>query len=271
MDDPIGGVVDTDELTRLFDQNYLLIIVIGVLLLLMYARAGRIVAATVPRTLEARSGELEDDGVQALELEKRTETISALALTLIRLTAVSGLILIFIGVFQLWSLLTVAALFLAAVTLAGQSIVLDYLMGLYIVLEGTFFKGDNIKFGEFAGDVEDVGLRRTVIRGPDGTVHSISNGELRSVSNRTRIFAAAEVRVRGIREEDLDAVIDVAERVAAELAKDPAYAKDIIEPHTLRFMEDNDELGEQARFLPEACEQLASQPSATDTTSTADP
>ena len=71
-------------------------------------------------------------------------------------------------------------LFLAALTLAGQSIVLDYLMGVLIVVEGTYFKGDNISAGDpswnVAGTVEEVGLRRTVIRSPDGTVHCAPGG-----------------------------------------------------------------------------------------------
>ena len=179
----------------------------------------------------------------ASELAKRSQTLESLATTLIRLVALGGLGLIVIGMFGLWSLLTGVALFLAAVTLAGQSIVLDYLMGLFIVIEGTFFKGDHIEFDQMRGEVEQVGLRRTVVRGTDGTVHSISNGELRTVSNRTRIYATAEVKVRGIREEDLEAVIAILGQVGRDVAATPEYGSAIIEPHQLRFIEDADDLG----------------------------
>ena len=244
----LQGDLDIANAGPFFDQHLFAAILLGALLVLCYRFARRIVEATVPRALEAQTGDLKGEGVLATELEKRTETLSTLATTLIRVTALLGIVLIVIGVFSLWSLLTVAALFLAAVTLAGQSIVLDYLMGLYIVIEGTFFKGDNIQLDSMKGDVEDVGLRRTVVRAPDGTVYSISNGELRVVSNRTRIYAAAEVKVRGIREEDLDTIVEIAEKVGRELAQDPAYEHDILEPHTLRVMEDNDELGGVAIF-----------------------
>ena len=64
-------------------------------------------------------------------------------------------------------------------------------MGILIIVEGQFFNGDQIATGTVEGTVEQVGLRRTVVRDASGTVHSISNGEFRIVSNRTRVFAAA--------------------------------------------------------------------------------
>ena len=244
----VTDLVDTQQLDVFFDQNLVLILITAGLLIVLFTSASRIVHATLPRMLDSGSVDLEDGGVQATELAKRLETLEGLTTSVLRLIAVSGLGLIFIGIFGLWSLLTGLALVLAAVTLAGQSIVLDYLMGVFIVMEGTFFKGDNILFNQLRGDVEDVGLRRTVVRGPDGTVHSISNGELRVVSNRTRIFASAEVQVRGIREEDLEEIIRIGERIGREVAADAAFAADIMEPHTLRIVQDPDDLGVTATF-----------------------
>jgi small conductance mechanosensitive channel len=121
-------------------------------------------------------------------------------------------------------------------------------MGIFIIVEGQFFQGDNIELGNkpWKGTVESVGLRRTIVRDVDGTVYSISNGELRSVANRTRIFAAAEVRVRGIRQGDLARVGEIMERVGREMADDAAFAKAIIEPPRLQFVDEADELGSVA-------------------------
>ena len=94
---------------------------------------------------------------------------------------------------------------------------MDYLMGILILVEGQYFQGDNIELGNvpWKGTVESVGLRRTVVRDVDGTVYSMSNGELRSVANRTRIYAAAEVRVRGIRQGDLARVTEIMDQVGS--------------------------------------------------------
>ena len=148
-----------------------------------------------------------------------------------------------IGFLGLWGMLAGAGLFLAALTLAGQSIVLDYLMGILIILEGQYFKGDVIAVGAVAGTVEDVGLRRTTVRAADGTVHSISNGEIRIVSNRTRVFAAAEVVIPGIREEDFERVLEIMDDVGRQVAQDPRFTASIIETPSVAFIGDPDDLG----------------------------
>jgi small conductance mechanosensitive channel len=181
-----------------------------------------------------------------VELEKRASTLSALVTALLRIVLVGIVGILVVGFLGLWSVLAGLGLFLAALTLAGQSIVLDYLMGILIILEGQYFRGDVIAVGAVAGTVEDVGLRRTTVRSADGTVHSISNGEIRVVSNRTRVFAAAEVTIPGIREEDFERVLDIMDAVGREVAMDPVYRPSIIETPSVQFIGDPDDLGMSA-------------------------
>ena len=240
--------VDTSEIEQWFSQNIWLLLIVAGLLVVAYIYSGRIVHNVVRRTLSPREDDFREDGVKAAELEKRAATIEALITTIVRLTIISIAVFVIVGITGAWSVLVLVGLFLAAVTLAGQSIVMDYLMGILIILEGTFFKGDNIEIGNppWKGDVEDVGLRRTVVRAVDGTVYSISNAELRTVANRTRIYASAEVKVRGIRQGDLRRTVEVMERVSQELAAEPELKESIIEPHTIKFIDEADELGNVA-------------------------
>ncbi|CAN5539247.1 hypothetical protein BH24CHL9_BH24CHL9_14390 [soil metagenome] len=240
------ATVDAVALESWFDRNLVAILVVGGLLVLLYAFSNRLISVVVARFVAAQSHFVADGSADATELQKRTATLESLLRTVLRSLVVGMLVLLVMGVLGLWSLLAGLGLFLAALTLAGQSIVLDYLMGVLIILEGQFFKGDVISTGSLAGTVENVGLRRTVIRDPSGTVHSISNGELRAVSNRTRIFASAEVTVRGIRAGDLDRVIDVMTRVGEGIAADPAFTAAVLEPPALAFIDDPDDLGNTA-------------------------
>jgi small conductance mechanosensitive channel len=239
--------VDPSQLDRFFDQSLVPLLIIAVILVAVYVLAPRFVKPAVRRALVTQRGDFEDAGVREVELEKRATTIESLALTLLRVSLVVVLAIIIIGILGLWGVLTGVGLFFAALTLAGQSIVLDYLMGVLIVVEGTYFKGDVIAAGdpswEVFGTVEEVGLRRTIIRGPDGTVHSVSNGLMRQVSNRTRVYAAGEVAVRGIREEDLDRVLELMDRTGQEVAADPELAASIIEAPSVKFIGDPDDLG----------------------------
>ncbi len=231
-----------------FADNLLLLLVVIGLLVLAYAYSGPLVDKIVRRTLRATEGDFSGAGVEDAELRKRSTTIVTLVTTLIRLGIISLALLIFVGLTGSEWLLLLIGLFAAGIAIAGQSIDLDYLMGILILLEGKFFKGDNIELGDkpWKGTVESVGLRRTVVRGVDGTVYSISNGELRSVANRTRIFAAGEVRVRGIRQGDLAAVATVMERIGQEVAADPEFADAIIEAPRLAYIDEPDELGSVA-------------------------
>jgi len=199
----------------------------------------------VRRTLGATEGDFTGSGVDDVELEKRSATIETLATSLLRIAIISVGVFILAGLTGGGWILVLIALFLAGMAIAGQSIVLDYLMGILIIIEGQFFQGDNIELGSpnWKGTVESVGLRRTVVRDVDGTVYSISNGELRMVANRTRIYAAAEVRVKGIGQGDLRRTIAIMERVGQEVAADPQFADAIIEPSSLRFVDESDELG----------------------------
>ena len=237
--------VDTGELEQWFSQNLLLLILIGATLVVLYAYSSRFVHSIVRRSLKATELDFSGSGVEDAELEKRATTIESLATTLLRVTILGIGGFIVIGLLGAWSMLVLIGLFLAGLTIAGQAIVLDYLMGVLIILEGEFFQGDNIEIGNvpWAGTVESVGLRRTVMRGADGTVYSISNGELRLVANRTRIYAAAEVRIRGVRQGDVQRVMAVMAQVGREVAADPAFAAAIIEAPQPAFVDDPDELG----------------------------
>ena len=66
---------------------------------------------------------------------------------------------------------------------------------------------------------------------------------MRRVSNRTRIYSAAEVRVRGIREEDLDVVIETMNRIGDELAEDEELGQYVMEAPKVKFLGDPDDLG----------------------------
>ena len=236
------------DLVRWFADNLLLLVIVVAVLVLAYAYSGPIVDKVVRRTLRATEGDFSGAGVEDAELRKRSTTIVALVTTLIRLGIVSIAVLIFVGITDSEWVLLLLGLFLAGVIIAGQSIVLDYLMGVLIIIEGQFFQGDNIELGDkpWKGTVESVGLRRTVVRAVDGTVYSISNGDLRSVANRTRVYAAGEVRVRGIRLGDLSAVAAIMDRIGAEVAADPEYAEAIISAPQLAFVDESDELGSVA-------------------------
>ncbi len=243
----VVAVSDQELLESLFIDNWPTAAVIAAILAMLWLAAPRLVRPLVRRIVKGSSGEFQDGGVTAIELEKRSETIGSLAVTVVRAAIGVLLAIMIVGILGLWWLLAGVGILLAALTLAGQPIVLDLLMGLTIIGEGTFFKGDSIAVGDpkfkIFGTVEQVGLRHTVIRAPDGTVHSISNRFMGQSSNRTRAFAGADVTIRGIRETDFARVLQIMNRVGRDVAEDPAFADAVIEPLAVVYVDDPDDLG----------------------------
>lgn len=221
----------TEQLTGWLSGNWVAIFVVAVVLFVVWRFGRPFIHRGVMSLLDAQERAL-PTGAPKEELAKRAETLEDIANRLVRGLLVLGVVFLVFGIFDLWSIVAGLGLFLAALTLAGQSVILDYIMGLLIILEGQYFKGDTISVGGLEGEVEEVGLRRTVIRDTQGTVHSISNGTIRVSSNLTRIYAVAMVDIEGVRNRDVEAVIAIMDRVGKELAADPAWAPLIVEvPH----------------------------------------
>ena len=122
-----------------------------------------------------------------------------------------------------------------AIGFGAQSLIKDTLNGLFIVLEDQFNNGDVVKVGGVSGLVEDLNMRRTVLRDLDGIVHIIPNGQITTVSNYTREWARVNLNVPVAYSTDLDKAAEVINRVGREMTADPEFAPLIISaPQVLR-------------------------------------
>ena len=207
---------------------------IGVVALLIIASiAFRVVRPIVHRTLvrvfRQRPSETVDAEVTAAEAAKRAATIEDLLSTVLHLTIILVTLLVLLTWFDLLPVIAGLGVIAAALTLAGQSIVLDYLMGILIVLEGPYYKGDWIQVGAIEGEVEEIGLRRTILRDSSGTVHSVSNGAIRIASNLTRVYARMQVDMTVAFGTDLELATRVVNDVGQAMAEDPAWKDRLLE------------------------------------------
>jgi moderate conductance mechanosensitive channel len=84
-----------------------------------------------------------------------------------------------------------------ALGFGAQSLVKDCISGLFMLLEDQYGIGDPVDLGGAVGVVERVSLRTTVLRGIDGTVWHVPNGEVRRVGNRSGSDAADPGRADG--------------------------------------------------------------------------
>lgn len=73
-----------------------------------------------------------------------------------------------------------------ALGFGAQSLVKDFLSGIFMLIEDQFGIGDVVDVGEATGTVEGISLRTTRMRGVDGTVWHVPNGEIRRVGNKSQ-------------------------------------------------------------------------------------
>jgi small conductance mechanosensitive channel len=111
-----------------------------------------------------------------------------------------------------------------AVGFGAQHLVRDVINGLEILIENQYGRGDFVKLGSISGVVEDINLRRTVVRDDEGVVHFIAHGPVEVASNYTRGYSRINFTVGVANTADLDRVYETIETVGAQLAADSDYA-----------------------------------------------
>jgi moderate conductance mechanosensitive channel len=214
------------ELSTWIVQHGLALIIGGLVLVGLYRLAESLVPRVVGGLIHVQQAALSADE-PAEELQKRTSTLQDVLGKLIRAGFLIAIVLLVLGVFDLFGILAGLGLFAAALTLAGQAIVLDYLMGFLILIEGPFFKGDWIAIKgpgvDVEGEVEEITLRRTTLRDELGQLQSVSNGLIRVSSNMTRVYSLATVEVQIVRPSDIDRAIGTAGAVARAYGDDQGW------------------------------------------------
>ncbi|HVF20536.1 MAG TPA: mechanosensitive ion channel domain-containing protein [Mycobacteriales bacterium] len=147
----------------------------------------------IPRALRrvADSSRLDE------RMELRTRTLSGLVVSTISVVVWSLAIVTLlaqVGV-QIGPLLAGAGVVGLAVGFGAQQLVRDVISGFFVLVEDQYSVGDSVAVGGVDGIVESVSLRLTRIRGEDGVLHHVRNGDLEVVSNFSRGFSVATVKV----------------------------------------------------------------------------
>jgi len=214
------------------EESGVRILVIIAIAVALYFVLRHLIPRLIKRTVTQRmKGELEE------EIKQRSDTMSSL-LTKICLGIIVILALVTIlpefGI-NITALLAGLGVIGIAVGFGAQTLIRDYLSGIFILLEDQYDVGDVVRVAGIAGLVEEVGLRRTVLRDLDGIVHCISNGEIKTASNFTKGYSRVNLNISVAYGEDLDRVIKVINRVCKEMAGDPEWNADFITtPQVLR-------------------------------------
>ena len=229
------------------DALWIIAIIVAGLLVLRFARAP--IRRVLHRVFEGQTQPGSTERLTATEVQKRVDTVETLAMSTIRFVVLLLVVILVLGVLNLGPVIAGLGLVLAAVAFAGQDFVRDYLAGMVILLENHFYVGDVIGVGQVGGTVEDFSLRRTKLRDADGTLHIVSNGEIRIASNRTRGYGGINLDMPIAYDADVDRAMALIGEVGAALAADPDWADRVIEAPEAVRVEAFGEIGMSIKVL----------------------
>ena len=204
----------------------------------------------VPKLLEFGEKRI---GEKEVEFSKRMATLGSVianAVSVILYMMAGLMILTELGI-DIVPLLTGAGLLGLAFGFGAQNTVRDLIAGFFILMENQYRKGDVIKVAGTSGLVEDINLRRTILRDLDGVVHFIPNGEITSTSNLTLRYSRVNLNIPVSYETNLDKAIKVLNRIGKKIANDKKFGEMIVKAPEVWGVEDFAESSIEIKFVGE--------------------
>lgn len=168
------------------------------------------------------------------ELDKRRNTVTGLAITIVRIFVITTAGLAIFKI--LFPHVNFTAVFAGAgivgivLAFGAQSLLKDFMTGLFIISENQYRVGDVVDLDNgAAGTVERIGVRSTVLRDANGNVHYVPNGSIGHVINKTMGYSKVNFTLSIDPDTDVDLVAQVINETGLKLAADPKWSDKITE------------------------------------------
>lgn len=200
----------------------LLIIVVAYLLSYF---GGLLIAPLIRRTV----GRIHSDATEE-DVKKRQDTLISLLHTLVKVVVWMVAIFTILRQFSidLAPLLAGASVLGVALGFGAQSLIKDFLSGMFIIMENQYRVGDVVDLEGSAGTVEQITVRTTIVRDVDGNVHFIPNGNIMTVINKTMGFSKINLTISVKPDTDVEKLAKVIDSVGEDLAKDEKWKSKVI-------------------------------------------
>lgn len=203
----------------------------GAVILLVADLIWHLAKAYIDRNLELASG---NEAVSPEEEARRgrLRTLLPILRNLLRvLIAVVAVLMVLAGLgVQIGPLIAGAGIFGVAIGFGSQTLVKDVLSGVFYMLDDAFRVGEYIQSGSYKGTVESFSLRSVRLRHQRGPVFTVPFGVLGAVQNMSRDWVIEKMTVGVTYDTDIDLARRLIKKVGQELAQDPQFAADTIEP-----------------------------------------
>jgi len=142
---------------------------------------GRIMLKLIVKRLIQIADDGDDSHVS--QKEKRSKTLGQIIVTTGNIVIYAIILLMILSLFgiNITPILAGAGVIGLAVGFGAQSLVKDFVSGLFILVENQYSIGDKVKIGNFEGKVIRITIRSTVLKDDEGKKYYISNGSINNV------------------------------------------------------------------------------------------
>jgi small-conductance mechanosensitive channel len=216
------------ELRAQLTENAIILNAVKVAVIVILA----IVLVRVMKAVTARLVEMAKSPTRVAQMrEQQTRAMANLlysAGTMLVIIAALLMALPYFG-FDITPLAAAAGLASLALGFGGQYLVRDLINGFLIVFEDQYVVGDTIKIDEETGRVEQVTLRRTVLRNGRGALVSIPNGQIGRMANLSRDWSQTWVDVTVPSEEAVATALRALEKITTDFRSDPDWSAALVE------------------------------------------
>jgi small-conductance mechanosensitive channel len=208
-----------DKFVVFFEDKLPMVLVILVVIFVLQ-RAVRFFVKRLQRRADSQVGNFH----RAAQLRTMASILRATAYGVLGFIAFLQLLNVFDIPYQ--PLLASAGILGIGIGLGAQSIFKDMLNGIFILIEDQYNVGETVSIAGLKGTVEALSLRSTRLRDGDGTLYTIPNGQIATVSNLSRDFSIATLQVSVDASANPDRVITLLAKLAHDVRQDSAF-KDI--------------------------------------------
>lgn len=185
----------------------------------------------IHRAIERKLNRRDRDG-NLLKADARSQTFLPMLrnVAIVALVMIAGLVMLSELGIDTTPLLAGAGVLGVALGFGSQSLVKDFLTGMFIIIENSLAVGDTVKLGSHEGVVEGMTIRTVRLRDPQGALHILPFSEISQITNMSKSFAFAMIVVGVDYGSNLEHVMQIMTDVGEELRHDPKYASKILQP-----------------------------------------
>lgn len=210
-----------------------LVIAIVALVAFLFLRTA--IGVSIRHLLDRSSAEAGAEVLPPAELERRVSTVGRLLVRIagVLIAVIAGLMVLRLVGIDIGPAVAGLGVVGIAVGFGAQTLIRDWLAGIFIVLENQYSQGDVVRIAGVDGVVEDFSLRRTTLRDLDGAVHSVPNGQITVASNLTRLWARVNLDVSVAYDADIERATALIDDIGGEMKDDPDWGPRLIEAPTV--------------------------------------